>query len=480
MATYSLFFSIYLTEKYLDYRTGYFDFGAAVQTAWLVSQGHFNALAMGRPISIIAGGLYTLYPKPETLLAFQSYVIALGALPVYFFAKDQLKNEWHAFGFSIVYLIYPLLWGVNQYEYHDLSFCITFLLFSSYFLSSGRLVPYAFSLALGLISSPFVVIIAVFIAASILLDHYRAPDSQRLAPFLFATVWITLGFVIYLQAIPFLPYFRVSSLSTESYTFTGSIAYINPRVLVDLPWYSITYAWQQKVLYLTALFGSVSFLPFLAPRRLLPGLPWLGVVIAYTPQLGAGGVGPVYEFSQWSSFLIAFVFIGAIMGLKRLPIASISRAKWAPTRKVGLLLVTLFTITLGLVAGGFSPISQPQLLSVGDSTIPTDVSPGSLYHGVLPTPVIDYKVLNWFIAQIPANYSVLTQNQIASKLGERLSNVWTFYQPSYGSVPADAILIDTNLEGLCSVCISQELSTGNYFLFLSYNDGGIYLYFRTG
>jgi len=467
MTVYSLFFSIYLTQKYLDYRTGYFDFGSAVQTAWLVSQGHFNALATGRPISIVAGGLYVLYPNPETLL------------PVYLLAKDQLKNDWYGLAFSLIYLLYPPLWGVNQYEYHDLSFCITFLLFSMYFLSKGSLGPYILSVGLALISNPFVVIIAVFIAVAILLDYHQLPHSERLVTFLFVTVWITVAFVIYLELIPFLPYYRVSSLSTQSYTFTGSTAYINPRIPIYFPLYSITYAWQGKALYLVALFGSLIFLPFLSPRRLLPGLPWLGVVVAYTPQLGAGGVGPVYEFSQWSSFLIPFVFIGAIVGLKRLPLSSVNKKKAIPTRRLGLVLMFFLTLIVGLLAGGLSPISQPQPLSVGDSTIPTDVPPNSFYHGILPTPVKDYSILNWFIEQIPANYSVLTQNQIGSKLGERFPNVWTFYQPSYGNVPADAILIDTNLDGLCSACINQELGTGHYSLFLSYNEGGIYLYFRT-
>src|SRR6266540_563514 len=82
IATYTLFFSMYLIQKYDNYRTGYFDFGQSVQTVWLASQGRFNALALGRPISMIAAVLYLAYPHPATLLAFQSYVIGMGALPI--------------------------------------------------------------------------------------------------------------------------------------------------------------------------------------------------------------------------------------------------------------------------------------------------------------------------------------------------------------------------------------------------------------
>src|SRR5207248_845777 len=124
---------------------------------------------------------------------------------------------------------------------------------------------------------------------------------------------------------------------------------------------------------------------------------------------------------------------------------------FTPRRLMSALL--LATLVLGIVAGGFSPVSKPQQLSVGDSTIPLDIDPNSPIHGIMPSPVADNSILNWFVEQIPSNYSVLTQNQIGSKLGERLANVWTFYQPSYGNVNADAILLDYNLPGLCNTCV---------------------------
>src|SRR5690349_12904124 len=91
---YSIFFSAYLSQKYDYFRTGYFDFGQAVQTAWLVSQGHLNGLALGRPITIVAGLFFALYPHPETLLVLQSYALGIGALPVYLLAHKELENKW--------------------------------------------------------------------------------------------------------------------------------------------------------------------------------------------------------------------------------------------------------------------------------------------------------------------------------------------------------------------------------------------------
>src|SRR5438094_7059969 len=79
---YSLFFSVYLIQKFEDFRTGYFDFGLSVQSVWLVTKGDLNGLALGRPITILAGVLYAVYPQPQTLLALQSYALGVGALPI--------------------------------------------------------------------------------------------------------------------------------------------------------------------------------------------------------------------------------------------------------------------------------------------------------------------------------------------------------------------------------------------------------------
>ncbi len=332
------------------------------------------------------------------------------------------------------------------------------------------------ALELALMSNPFNVIIGLTIAVSIGIDyHLQRDEGARSMRYLIATIATTLGFIGYLQIIPFLPHYELSSLSTASYTFTGSTAYINPSFLFSQPLYSVSYAWPVKVLYLLAVLGSVMFLPFLSIRKFLPGLPWLAIVVMYSPGLG-GGVGAVYTFSQWSSFLIPFVFVGAIYGFQSLiRRQSIWTFQLSSTRILASMV--LATILLAFVGGGLSPVSPLQTFSVGDTTIPTDYSGSTLYHGVFPTPVKDHKSLDWFIGQIPANDSVLTQNQIGSKLGERFPSVWVYYQPHYGNVDADAILVDYNLPGLCRSCLAQSLASGRYYLYLS-DPSGIYLYLK--
>jgi len=478
MVSQASFFAIYLTQKYNDYRTGYFDFGSAIQTAWLAANGHFDALALGRPITIVASFFFWLYPHAETLVGFQSCLIALGALPIFLLARDQLTNEWYAAGFAGLYLIFPALWGVNQYEYHDLALCIPFLAFSVYFYTIEKVGPYLCSLFLALSSSPFVVIIALALALSMLIDSYSRTRNLRLGRFPIATILSAFLFSVYLQIVPTMFSYQFATLGSGTYSFTGSTSYLNPASIFTDPLGSLGYAAPMKALYLASLFAPMLFLPSLALRRFLPGLPWLAVVVLYSPPLGAGGVGPVYQYSQWSSFIIPFIFVGGIYGYKRLLQANYFRGR--PRFKGGHLLILMFVICISVstVASGLSPLGRPQTFSTGDSSVPTDFNSTSIFHGIWPTAVQNSTILDWFVSQVPQNYSVLTQNPIGSKLWQRPAPVYIFFQPGYKNVNADAILIDTNVQGLCATCVDTIISSGNYVQYLSYPSGGIFLYFK--
>src|SRR2546428_12977335 len=109
-----------------------------------------------------------------------------------------------------------------------------------------------------------------------LTDYHFHSKDRKILNFLWGTLITTSAFVIYLELIPYMPYYHVSSLNTQSYTLTGSTAYVNPQFAFNNLIYSISYAWSQKLLYLLGLFGSVLFLPVLSVRRLLPAVPWLG------------------------------------------------------------------------------------------------------------------------------------------------------------------------------------------------------------
>ncbi len=478
IGTYPAIFSVYLIQKFEFFRTGYFDFGGLVQQAWLVSHGTLTTYVLGRPINLIVGGLYWLVPRPETLLVFQSFMMAIGALPLYALALKELERRWCAISFSTLYLTSAALWGVNQYEYHDMAIIIPLFLFAAYFYANGNLIRYLASFILALFSSELIVIIGLFLSGSFAIDYSRS--RQRRTFFFFVSTAITASaWAIYLELSIFLPHYTFATLPPTGYTFTGSSQLLNPLVFLTNPAESIAYSWPAKYQYLIYLLAPLIFLPLLALRKLLPTIPWLAVVVGYSPLIAKGGVGPVYQlYSNWSSFLIPFVFVSGIYGLKRF--TNGTKETGPDTRRLKQVVALMLIVSLSITAttGGFSPVATPVNFSGGDSSVPTYVDPSTPYHYVWPTPVPNYTILNSFVAMIPQNDSVLTQNVIGSKLAERLPPVYIFFQPGYKNVQADAILIDANVDGSCPVCMTTLLSTGNYTLYASYNEGGIYLYFK--
>jgi uncharacterized membrane protein len=93
---------------------------------------HMSVLIL--PISLI----YAVVPSPVTLLALQTVVLALGALPVYWLAQRELRNEAIAVCFAAVYLLYPALGYTNLYQFHPETLTTTTLLFAFYFLRTAR------------------------------------------------------------------------------------------------------------------------------------------------------------------------------------------------------------------------------------------------------------------------------------------------------------------------------------------------------
>jgi uncharacterized membrane protein len=109
------------------FQSGVFDLGIYDQVVYLMSQGQ-------PPISSFLGFhhmgnhaawavyplalLYKIYPSPYWLLAVQAAALALGALPTWYLAHQAGLKESQAVTMSAAYLLYPLIFNVNLFEFH--------------------------------------------------------------------------------------------------------------------------------------------------------------------------------------------------------------------------------------------------------------------------------------------------------------------------------------------------------------------------
>ena len=81
--------------------------------------------------------IYAIYPHAETLLVMQSVLLALGALPIYFFAARRLPPA-YACILAFSYLLYPPLHGSNFYDFHFQPVAATFVLFTIWLIDARR------------------------------------------------------------------------------------------------------------------------------------------------------------------------------------------------------------------------------------------------------------------------------------------------------------------------------------------------------
>jgi uncharacterized membrane protein len=109
------------------FQSGAFDLGIYDQVVYLISQGQppissflgFHHLGNHAawavyPLSL----LYKIYPDVHWLLAVQAVALALGALPVWHLARHAELTMQQAVAMATVYLLYPLVFNVNLFEFH--------------------------------------------------------------------------------------------------------------------------------------------------------------------------------------------------------------------------------------------------------------------------------------------------------------------------------------------------------------------------
>jgi uncharacterized membrane protein len=113
--------------RHTVFQSGVFDLGIYDQVVYLISQGQ-------PPISSFLGFhhmgnhaawavyplalLYKIYPSAYWLLAVQAVALAMAALPTWYLAQQAGLKENQAVAVVAAYLLYPLVFNVNLFEFH--------------------------------------------------------------------------------------------------------------------------------------------------------------------------------------------------------------------------------------------------------------------------------------------------------------------------------------------------------------------------
>ena len=314
---YTVIMSIITVLRHYFLLSGAWDLGIFNQAFWSTLNGRFFYYSVEpwfgqsffsvhfSPILIFLVPFYAVFPHPGTLLVLQCFIIALGVVPLYFLAKDEL-NERLALLLSLLYLTHPLLLGANLFDFHFEAFMPVTLLSTVYFLKKRNMRFYILSLFLSLMSHEYVAFLAILIALYELATNIKAKDEWRkIAPYVILTIFLSVIWIFLASAVH--SYLRPPE--------TQSMNVLAPLLNeIGRPLQLLSYLGNDlhtKFSYLTLLLAPLLFTPFFSSYLLLT-VPWL--LFAFTLNYP-----PYYHFGyQYSLVIIPFVYLSSIYGTKRL------------------------------------------------------------------------------------------------------------------------------------------------------------------
>lgn len=307
------------------------------------------------------GAIFAFLPHPLTLLALQALALALGALPLYRFARRRLPARW-AMGAAMGYLALGALWNTALFEFHLLPFAVPLLLFAadSYDRRAHR--SFLIYLLAALAVREDIALIALGFSTLAWLDRRENKwkwNPAALAASVLLLDWLVIKKFAVTGGYKFAIY----------YSWLGqSPAEAAAKILSD-PFYFFGHFFSLPAIELViGLLLPVLFLPLVRPRWLaLSALPALGLLLT------SSGGGLLAVQMHYGSILMPGIALASVDAANTLLFWKTKIFPWAPLagRDRGMLAVILIIALAfsfwtigplqGLVRGTFRPVADAAL-----------------------------------------------------------------------------------------------------------------------
>jgi uncharacterized membrane protein len=313
------------------------------------------------PILIPLALLFFLWDDVRILLIAQSAALALGALPVFWIAQEQLKVEgstlnvepstlpsWAALAFAAAYLLFPHLQAANVADFHADPFVVTPLLFVFWYAMQKRWYWMWFWAIIAMATKETLPTLTAMLGLWLIATADRRPQtteismgnmavSRRRSAVMHGLALILVSAAWFIIAT----FFIVAPLARQYFGSDGPIYLTNRYTGIGLLTLLQDEArWQ----YLLGLLTAVGFLPLLAPELLILGLP---VLLA---NLFSNFPGQYSGEQHYSAPLVVAFILAAIYGARRLIDRTSSYEKNGQSFKT----TTLICVSLWLLCWTFS------------------------------------------------------------------------------------------------------------------------------
>lgn len=253
-------YSLYSFFAFKFFRYPARDLGEYTQAVWNLSQGQLPESTIKptsnyfglyfQPILIFISFLFRFWQSPLFLLIFQSLIVALGGLPVYWLAKTKLKDGLASILLMISYLLFFGVQNALAFGFYPISLAASFFSFCLYFSEKKKWGPFFAFLFLAFLCQENVALYGLFLA--VYLFFVRKERKVGSIAGAFALVWY---FSAVLVLMP-----KISGFSYPHFVFEPLWRIFWPLVKI-------------KTFFL--LFGSVLFLNFFSLPEMILCLPML-------------------------------------------------------------------------------------------------------------------------------------------------------------------------------------------------------------
>jgi uncharacterized membrane protein len=277
------------------------------------------------PVLFLAVPFYAILKSPATLLVIQSVVVGAGVYPVFLIGQHALKDRRLAYYFSLLYLVYPHVYGINIFDFHPDAFFVPFTLFALYFFMKGSWKPYFVFLLLSLSTKEFMAIIfATFGLGELWIERHeianvfrsrRHPSKKMLVAFgtlvVCACWFLAAGQIIsILNPNPPGGFMQGSPWVLLGFAPLDPSSWFHPSQINLLQ--AISFDFQSKLFYLFTILAPLGFLSLFDLVGVLPALPWIFVAFL-------SNYPPYYQMGfHYSAIIAPFMIIAAIVGFGRL------------------------------------------------------------------------------------------------------------------------------------------------------------------
>ncbi len=385
---------------------------------------------------------YFFIQSPLTLLIAQDIILSATGLLVFFVARDLLRSDGLGLMLCFAYLANPGMHGMLIFDYHEEYLIVPFYILTFYYYMKLNKPMFYISSALLLGAMDIAPIIAASLAVGLAAYEYIVDKNQRTRGERLRLSAILIIGCIAVLAVYNLMYFSLNGSYAKNPNFptllelqTVPLVPYNgvgaPGGENNMQQYALmSGSWPEYYTLLcygigVGLLGSGPAVLFAPVPAIIMASPWLAELLVF------GNSDFASVFIEYFSFVIGAMIAAAILGFMSI----MSRDTHRKAGRTGMLMPIMISITLSItvllaIVSPFASLS----LNV------TNISQSFLFK-VAPSQQAYYSQLDWVIAKVPSNASLMTQGFIMPHVLDRqyfeLLGEHVYFQPKY-------ILVDFN------------------------------------